>query len=58
VAAGQWALARRRFERRIRMTPQEAVEEAKDMRADPRIRLFHMQRRRPQPTASSTSGTA
>jgi flagellar biosynthetic protein FlhB len=46
VAAAQWALARRRFEHRIRMTPQELAEEAKDMQADPRVRLLHQQRSR------------
>ena len=56
VAVCQWGLARRRFERRIRMTPQELADEAKDMQADPRVRLFHQQRRR-QP-AASTAGTS
>ncbi len=46
VAAAEWILARRRFERRIRMTPQELTEEAKDMQADPRVRLLQQQRRR------------
>ncbi|MFM1903163.1 MAG: flagellar biosynthesis protein FlhB [Planctomycetota bacterium] len=46
VAAAQWAWARRRFEHRIRMTPQELAEEAKDMQADPRVRLLHQQRSR------------
>lgn len=46
VAAVEWALARRRFERRIRMTPQELAEEAKDMQADPRVRLLHQKRSR------------
>ncbi len=46
VAAAEWILARRRFERRIRMTPQELAEEAKDMQADPRVRLLHQQRSR------------
>ena len=45
VAACQWALARLRFERRIRMTPQEFADEAKSMQADPKIRLLHRQRR-------------
>jgi len=56
VAIGQWLLARRRFERRIRMTPQEFAAEAKDLQADPRVRLLHQQRRRNQPAAPS--GTA
>ena len=46
VAAGQWCLARLRFERRIRMTPQEFADEAKSMQADPKIRLVHQQRRK------------
>lgn len=46
VAACQWAVARLRFERRIRMTPQEFTDEAKSMQADPKIRLLHQQRRR------------
>lgn len=46
VATVEWAFARRRFERRIRMTPQELAEEAKDMQADPRVRLLHQQRSR------------
>jgi flagellar biosynthetic protein FlhB len=46
VAACQWGLARLRFERRIRMTPQEFTDEAKSMQADPKIRLLHQQRRR------------
>jgi len=53
VAAVQWLTARWRFERRIRMTPQELVEEAKDSRSDPRVRLLHQERRRPQPTAGT-----
>jgi flagellar biosynthetic protein FlhB len=46
VAAGQWAVARLRFERRIRMTPQEFTDEAKSMQADPKVRLLQQQRRR------------
>lgn len=46
VAACQWLLARRRFERRIRMTPQELAEEVKDLQADPRVRLLQQQRKR------------
>lgn len=46
VAAGQWLVARRRFERMIRMTPEEFAEEAKSMQADPKIRLLQQQRRR------------
>jgi len=44
LATVQWFLARRNFERRIMMTPQELADEAKDMKADPRIRLLQQQR--------------
>ncbi len=54
VAVGQWLLARRRFEQRIRMTPQEFAEEQKEMQADPRVRLLH-QRRAPRPQQAGTS---
>lgn len=54
VAVGQWLLARRRFERRIRMTPEELAEEQKEMQTDPRIRLLN-QRRSPQPQQTGTS---
>jgi flagellar biosynthesis protein FlhB len=47
AAVGQWLLARRRFERRIRMTPQELAEELKDLQADPRVKLLQQQRRQP-----------
>ena len=46
VAAAQWGLARLRFERRIRMTPQEFADEAKSMQADPKVRLLRQQRRK------------
>lgn len=46
VAAAQWGLARLRFERRIRMTPQEFADEAKSMQADPKVRLLQQRRRR------------
>jgi flagellar biosynthesis protein FlhB len=39
VAAAQWGLARVRFEKRIRMTPQEFQDEMKSMEADPKVRL-------------------
>lgn len=39
VAAAQWGLARLRFERRIRMTPDELKDELKGLQADPRVRL-------------------
>lgn len=45
VAAVQWGLARRRFEARIRMTPQEYQDEAKSMQADPKVRLMREQAR-------------
>jgi flagellar biosynthetic protein FlhB len=50
IAVIRWALARREFEARIRMTPEEFAEEAKGMQADPRIRLLGRQR------SSSRSG--
>lgn len=54
VAVCQWLLARRRFERRIRMTPQELAEEQKEMQADPRVRLLN-QRRAPRAQQAGTS---
>lgn len=45
VAAAQWGFARLRFERRIRMTPQEFADEAKNMQADPKVRLLQQRRR-------------
>ena len=54
VAVGQWLLARRRFERRIRMTPEEFAEEQKEMQADPRIKLLN-QRRGPRAQQAGTS---
>jgi flagellar biosynthetic protein FlhB len=50
VAAAQWGLARLRFEKRIRMTPQEFQEEMKGMEADPKVRL-----RREQGSRSHTA---
>jgi len=47
LAVIQWLFARRRFERRIRMTPQEFADEAKDLQADPRVRLLQQQRKAP-----------
>jgi len=46
VAAVQYVAARLRFERRIRMTPQEFADEAKSLQADPKIRLLVRQRAR------------
>jgi flagellar biosynthesis protein FlhB len=43
VAACTWAFSRLRFERRIRMTPQEYAEEARSMQADPKVRLMRQQ---------------
>jgi flagellar biosynthesis protein FlhB len=45
VAACSWAFSRLRFERRIRMTPQEYADEARSMQADPKVRLMRQQRR-------------
>jgi flagellar biosynthesis protein FlhB len=39
VAAAQWGLARRAFERRLQMTPEEFKEEMRSLEADPRIKL-------------------
>jgi flagellar biosynthesis protein FlhB len=46
VAAAQWAAARWRFERRIRMTPEEFQEEARSLQADPKVKLMREQVRR------------
>ncbi len=48
LATVQWFVARRRFERRIMMTPQEFADEAKDLQADPRIKLMQ-QKMKQQP---------
>ena len=40
LAACQWGLARMRFEKRIRMTPDEFKDESRGMQADPKIRLL------------------
>lgn len=59
LAVGQWIMARLRFERRIRMTPQEFADEAKSMQATPQVRL--MQRRaaatavNPRPAAADSA---
>jgi flagellar biosynthetic protein FlhB len=59
LAAGQWIMARLRFERRIRMTPQEYADEARSMQAAPQVRL--MQRRagattaHPRPAAADSA---
>ena len=44
VAACQWGLARMRFERSIRMTPEEFAAEARSAQADPKVRLLHQRR--------------
>ncbi len=47
VAASSWGAARLRFERRIRMTPEEFADEARGMQADPKVVLRrHEQARR------------
>lgn len=46
VAGVQYAVARLRFERRIRMTPQEFADELKGLQADPKVRLLLQQSRR------------
>jgi len=40
LAACQWGLARMRFEKRIRMTPDEFKDESRGMQANPKIRLL------------------
>ena len=40
LAACQWGRARMRFEKRIRMTPDEFKDEPRGMQADPKIRLL------------------
>jgi flagellar biosynthesis protein FlhB len=54
VAGAAWAAARHRFERRIRMTPEEFAEEARSAQSDPKVRMLQQQRRRSaQPTAGA-----
>jgi flagellar biosynthetic protein FlhB len=48
VAVSSWGLMRLRFERRIRMTPQEMADEARGMQADPKVK-FRLQSRRGKP---------
>jgi len=45
IAACQYAVARLRFEKAIRMTPQEFADEQKSMQADPKVRLMQQRRR-------------
>ena len=47
VAASTWVVSRLRFERRIRMTPQEYADEARSMQADPKVRLMRQRRKQP-----------
>ena len=47
VCVVQWAIARRRFEASIRMTPQEFADESRGMQADPQVRLLQWRRSRP-----------
>lgn len=46
IAAVEWAFARLRFERRIRMTPQEYQDELRSLEADPKIKLQRHEARR------------
>jgi flagellar biosynthetic protein FlhB len=50
VAGCRWLFARRRFERHIRMTPEEFAEETRSAQADPKIKLLQRQKPR-QPAA-------
>jgi flagellar biosynthetic protein FlhB len=55
VAAVQWVIARRRFEVRIRMTPQEHQDEVRSLQADPKVRLMREQGRRSSAAPDSRS---
>lgn len=57
IAAAQWGLARMRFERRIRMTPEEFQDEMKSMEADPKIRLMREKRPAAAPRGSTEQGS-
>jgi len=48
VAICQWSLSRRRFEQRIRMTPQEFADESRSLEADPKVRLLREKQFRTQ----------
>ena len=50
VAGCRWLFARRRFERQIRMTPEEFAEETRSAQADPKVKLLQRQKPR-QPAA-------
>lgn len=45
VASCSWIVARLRFERRIRMTPQEYADESRSIQANPQVRFMRQQRR-------------
>lgn len=45
IAACQYAVGRLRFEKAIRMTPEEFADEQKSMQADPKVRLMQQRRR-------------
>ena len=45
VAAAHYGIARLRFERRIRMTPEEFADELKSLQADPKVRLLRQSHR-------------
>jgi flagellar biosynthetic protein FlhB len=51
-------LAWRRFERRLRMTPEEYAEESRGMQADPKIRLLHRDATRRPPASASPAADA
>jgi len=53
VAVCRWALARRRFEARIRMTPAEAADEARESTRAARILLLERDRRRQSRTGAA-----
>ena len=55
IAAVQWGLSRWRFEKRIRMTPQEYQDEARSLQADPKVKLMREQARRPRSAPSPES---
>jgi flagellar biosynthetic protein FlhB len=46
LATVQWLMVRRHFEKRIMMTPQEFADEAKDLQADPRVKLMQQKMKR------------
>jgi flagellar biosynthesis protein FlhB len=55
VAAAGWLAARARFERGIRMTPEEYADEARGMQADPKVRLMR-QGRQPRSRGPAADG--